>query len=410
MGTVLPAELISLLAGALGSLSLVNGHRFLKAMSVILALLLTICILLLKSRAALFSFVCGFLYLLLCFRFKHNHKWYFVLFLLAIAVIGTILYFIRPASAMGRLYIWRVCLDMIKERPLGFGWNGFIHQYMYYQADYLSTHPNTIFNVLADNVAFPYNEFLHTTISFGIPGLVLLLFVIWDTLSPHTYSSKDLIVKSLLVNYLVFSSFSYPTDAIYTCLLFPILTLLSRKGFLGPYVNILCGAIIVVATLLFIKRDTLERKIRNECFLYQEQRVDKLLHDEKEGLSLFPELRELILARIPTDHLTRYSDYILESARQCPNSESICRAGDVMAMQGDVRAALSYYDEASRMVPSRLTPRYKAFCLLLKNEQIEEAKAKGKEILSMDLKIRSSEVIQIRNKVKKAMMEFNLMD
>ena len=175
-----------------------------------------------------------------------------------------------------RLYIWRVCLNMIKERPLGFGWNGFIHHYMYYQADFLSTHPGTIFSVLADNVAFPYNEFLHTTIAFGIPGLVLLLFVIWDTLAPHTNSSKDLIVKSLLVNYLVFSSFSYPTDAIYTCLLFPILILLSRKGFLGPYVNILCGAIIVVATLLFIKRDTLERKIRNECFLYQEQRVDKL--------------------------------------------------------------------------------------------------------------------------------------
>lgn len=384
------------------------GHCLAKAVSIVFTCLAIGVVLYLNSRAALLSFVCGIFYLLLSGKYSGLQNR--LIGIISVTVITSLLFLIRPESAQGRLYIWRVCLDMIKEKPMGFGWNGFIHHYMHYQADYLSIHPDTIFSVLADNVAFPYNEFLHVAISFGIPGLVLLLFLLWNTVAFPASSPKDMITKSLLVNHLVFSFFSYPTDSIYTCLLFPFLILISRKRVFGTCVNILCGAIVVVATVLFIKRDTLERKICNECFHYQEQRFDKLFHEDPSGLSLFPELRELIVERIPTEHLTRHSVYVLESARQCPNSESFCRAGDVLAIQGEVQAALSYYEEASRMVPSRLTPRYKAFCLLLKNGQNKEAKEKGNEILSMDLKIRNREVIQIRNEVEHAMRTFNLID
>ena len=217
-------------------------------------------------------------------------------------------------------------------------------------------------------------------------------------------------IKSLLINYLVFSSLSYPSDAIYTCLLLPILLLITRKRFFKYGVNVLCGVIIVVSSLMFIKRDVLAWRIRNELFDYNDKNYKAFLQNERKSLLLFPELEDMLLKRVPMSQLTNYSDFVIECAAICPNTESFCRAGDTFALMGETASALQYYERASLMVPSRLTPRYKAFCLLLKNGQKEEAKAKGDEILSMDLKIRSSEVIRIRNEVESAMRTFNLND
>lgn len=308
---------------------------------------------------------------------------------------------------MGRLYIWRVCLNMIKEKPMGFGWNGFAHHYMCYQADYLSLHPDISFQNLADNVAFPYNEYLQITISFGVVALASLVFMVWNVLSSPAKSPKDWILNSLLVNYLVFSFLSYPSDAIYTCLLLPLLILISRKRIFHYGVNIICGIFIIISSIMFIKRDVLALKIRTELFDYNEKDYDTFIQKERTSLALFPEIEDMLLKRVPDGHLTRFFDFVMECAELCPNSESFCRAGDVLAKKGEMTSALEYYEQASQMVPSRLFPRYRAFCLLLETGQTEKAKAKGYEILSIDLKKRSSEVIRIRNEVEQAMLVFN---
>ncbi len=116
------------------------------------------------SRAALFAVFVGVV--LLCLEnFKERCK--FVLnrsivtsvtvTILVIVLIS--LYYIRPASANGRLLIWRVCLDIIAQRPLfGFGISGLEKNYMLFQAEYFHNNPASLFVQYADNNVYAFNE------------------------------------------------------------------------------------------------------------------------------------------------------------------------------------------------------------------------------------------------------------
>lgn len=82
------------------------------------------------------------------------------LFLFMILFIISIYYY-KKDSADGRLLIWRVSIDMIADAPLvGHGIGTFENKYMYYQAQYFESHPYSKYEKLADNIVYPYNEFL----------------------------------------------------------------------------------------------------------------------------------------------------------------------------------------------------------------------------------------------------------
>lgn len=397
-GAVLPAELMSLLAGAFGGLILYYGHRSLRAVSICFAISFLAGIIILGSRAALFSFICGFLYL--CGKKKDEHSpTPFSIYALLLLVL-LILFALRPTSATGRLYIWRVCLDMIKDRPWGYGWNGFIHYYMRYQASYLSTHPDPSFQYLADNVSFPYNEYLHTLISFGFEGFIVLLVLIMNALLAKKRTPKDIVLNSLLINYLVFAFFSFPSETVYTSLLFPGFILLSSKRWLPVITDLFCVLIIVSSCVLFERREILYSNIQDICYNSDENNRVNFLREKSDDFIQFPEYRDILLSRLSQSALTDNYDLVLECANSCPNTESYCRAGDVCAMRGDLISALNYYDGAAAMVPHRIIPKYKAFCLLIDLGMFEKASERGIQLLSMNIKIKGSTAILLMKDVE----------
>ncbi len=101
---------------------------------------------------------------------------------LFIASIGVVLFQYREGSANARLLVWRVSSDMICDKPvLGHGVAAFKKEYILYQAKYFEQHPSSDFAKVADNVAYPYNEFLHVFIEQGLVGgiIVIILFTIY---------------------------------------------------------------------------------------------------------------------------------------------------------------------------------------------------------------------------------------
>ncbi|WP_321287534.1 O-antigen ligase family protein [uncultured Sunxiuqinia sp.] len=97
---------------------------------------------------------------------------------IAIALLGGsyLLYQQKKDSANGRLLIWQVSWEMIKDKPLlGHGYRAFQAKYMDHQAIYFKNYPNSRLSILADNVKHPFNEFLKVTVEFGLGGLLLVL-------------------------------------------------------------------------------------------------------------------------------------------------------------------------------------------------------------------------------------------
>ena len=86
-----------------------------------------------------------------------------------IAIGAFILYSQKKDYANGRLLIWNVSVEMIKDKPLfGLGHDTFQAKYMNYQAEYFRNNPNSRYKLLADNVKHPFNEFIKVAVEFGI--------------------------------------------------------------------------------------------------------------------------------------------------------------------------------------------------------------------------------------------------
>ncbi|MFA5229064.1 MAG: O-antigen ligase family protein, partial [Candidatus Paceibacterota bacterium] len=106
-----------------------------------------------ESRAAILSLVPGLIWISHSTLMKMAGKKKKLLLTIIGSVLivgGLFLYRYKPASADGRLLIWRVSADMIADAPLfGHGIDGFSKEYMIYQANYFKENPTSYFTSVA---------------------------------------------------------------------------------------------------------------------------------------------------------------------------------------------------------------------------------------------------------------------
>ena len=102
------------------------------------------------------------------------------------AIAFTLLYHSKQASSDGRLFIWKISLQAIAQKPiLGSGYGQFEHDYNLAQAKYFATGTATQQEIRnASYVHMSYNEFLENLFEGGIIGLVLFVGLIAALLAP----------------------------------------------------------------------------------------------------------------------------------------------------------------------------------------------------------------------------------
>lgn len=134
--------------------------------------------------------------------------------LICIMVVGLAgIYYLKKDSADGRLLIWRVCTEMIKDRPIfGQGANSFEVHYMEYQARFFENNPFANPNV-ADDISYPFNEFVKVFVELGSVGIIFLLSILFILFKPSRTNNQRSIYSALgLCSLSVFALFSYPTE------------------------------------------------------------------------------------------------------------------------------------------------------------------------------------------------------
>jgi O-antigen ligase len=152
---------------------------------------------------------------------------------LAATTLG--LYHYKKDSADGRLLIWTVTANIIKDNPLlGVGHDRFKAHYMNYQADYFRNNPGSKYEQVADDNQYAFNEPLLTWSENGLIGLLLLGGIVlavfnsmfqvssfrltqsgtWN-LKPETERSvvkPETIIRATILSILVFGLFAYPSE------------------------------------------------------------------------------------------------------------------------------------------------------------------------------------------------------
>jgi O-antigen ligase len=252
-----PAGIASALACAwpLCFLFFASTNHYLRFCFYALAVIIAIAIILSGSRAGMLAIVVAMAIWLWVKIASWKIK---TAIIVAIVTLPVVMYYFKKDSADGRLLIWRVSLDMVADKPVtGHGLGAFQAKYMLYQAEYISTHPDSPLINLADNTYHPFNEYLRVLCEHGIVGLgaIVVLGILLVRTYRNNRSNEQLPAIMSLSALAVFSLFSYPFTYPFTwvVLFLDMAVIGNLAGVQAPVQkwNLLDGNIPRIAVLLF---------------------------------------------------------------------------------------------------------------------------------------------------------------
>jgi len=95
-------------------------------------------------------------------------------------IVGAGLYHLKKGSADGRLLVWKVSIEMIKDKPaFGHGYEGFKKHYMDYQSKYFHYNPESKEAMVAGDTNYAFNELIQLTVENGIIGILPFFAIIF---------------------------------------------------------------------------------------------------------------------------------------------------------------------------------------------------------------------------------------
>lgn len=354
---------------------------------------------------------------LLIQRFSSSvrRRWIIRYTFLLIIFLGCFFYFYKPGSVHGRILIWKVTTQMIKEKPIGgFGPNGFITEYMNYQGDYLKTQDSKGDKQFADNNHYVYNEPLRWMVEYGLAGLILYIGIVYAILSFKPKGVSSLSAKMICVSALIWGLFSYPSHA------YPILVIMTmamaemanhqRESLIciSPqwhiYHKIFVCTIIVVQSYLLVQmygcHQTLFQIIQRNATDKSEEAIVDL--SQLEAVMKDERIFWIHYCRILSES-HQYNLLLKKIAhweRLYPSTHTYILKGEALRGVGKMKEAEESFWTAHYMVPSRQKARYKLALLYNQEGRLSEAMQLANEILTEKVKIYGFETYEIHRNLR----------
>lgn len=353
------------------------------------------------SRAAFVGLIVGLLVFFIP-TIKKYKKLFFSIMAVSIIAVCIALYFYRPASANGRLLIWRVSTEMIADKPFfGHGIGAFPEKYMLYQAKYFSENPTSKFILVADNAAFPFNELLNVATQQGIVGLIIVLAIFY-----FAFRAKgNRTFKAALATLAVFSMFSYPTEVFPILLLFvvclgglrdsSVIVELTRNSLKNRiFITIFCLFVgfFITKDLIFVNQ--LSKSYKNNDMTSFEQSYEEMRYNRN------------------------YHDYYMDWLIEQPNSEHSERVENILpscenySLLAEYFLAKKNYEQAETtlciavdMIPTRIRPKYLLWQTYMEMENTSAALEMAQKILKTHVKVESVFTLKVKAQMKKYLAE-----
>jgi O-antigen polymerase len=383
----------------------------------------------------------------------------FALLITFLTISGAALYQFKKGSADGRRLIWKVSTAMIKDKPIwGHGFDGFIANYMDYQAAYFNDNPESKEAMVAGDTNYAFNEFVQLTVENGLVGLLLVLLILItifsnklplkpfkqsndQTLQPTTIAtivttetiqmlpevySLTTISRSVILSIVVFGLFSYPLQIlpIKICLVIALaisageLGLKRQENSLQPIyfskpLQFTLRYIFLVGGLGFLwlainkldqvktayidwksAFDTYNMGIYDDC-LTDYEKAYPILKTNGDFLTNYG--KALSMAETHNEAI----DVLQQAAKYYPNTIVYTALGDSYKKLSQNANAEQAYIYAWHMNPSRFYPKYLLAKLYNETGQQEKARQSAKELLDKEVKIESTAVQEIKAEMKR---------
>ncbi|HCL00122.1 MAG TPA: hypothetical protein DHW42_08485, partial [Candidatus Marinimicrobia bacterium] len=192
-------------------LCLENKIKISKPFKIIILIIFISSLVLNKSRGAWISLFLSLIILMILlyrnnikrFLCNNNIKVYYAYILLICVCLVIIVLVVRIniSSSIGRIYIWKISINLFFENIFtGVGYGCFDNVFLDYQAKYLQNPINFHLISKASNIASPHNQFLYIFCEAGIIGgiIFLLLYILSIVKLIYYINKKDINMRVYL--------------------------------------------------------------------------------------------------------------------------------------------------------------------------------------------------------------------
>lgn len=329
---------------------------------------------------------------------------------------GYLLFVLKPDSARGRLFMWKITCRAIAEKPLtGYGIHNFAAAYGNAQETYFAAGDYEPWEErVAGSPEYAFNEYLQAAVELGIPLAVCLLVVVVLCLYRGVRKGRYGICGAIL-SLMIFSFSSYPLQLpvfIVTSggLLVACLSGADRWQWLG--VAVLVGIIGGFRLKNDLQVEQACREWMNARVLYNAGAYQSA---EKEYGRLYPLLRDRASSLFEYGHGLHKQQQFSKSNRIL--KEALQRSCDPMILNvigknyqqmGDCLSAEDWFIRSTHRLPGRIYPYYLLAKLYAEPSFRQPDKFEKMKwmVLTKEPKVHSTAIRQMREEIKKIQLIF----
>ncbi|MES2006396.1 MAG: O-antigen ligase family protein [Bacteroidota bacterium] len=385
----------------------------------------------LNSRASWIGFIiCAIVLFYLKTKYKRIKIVFSVLLVLFVGFLAPFFFFLKEGSSYGRILIYKISLNMLKEHwLLGIGVGNFKTQYNLYQSRYFFEQGlEGKYALLADNTYFSFNEILQCFVENGLlvgTGIVIGFFLLlWNTVT--LYGKKieldHFFSPYLAICFLVSTSvLSYTLHSLPIVML--ILTLLSYLMCFSTRRTLVINKVRWRKSILIIQAIIACALIVHFMFIgwgkYQGHKAFELSASGYKTTARSIYLKVYNSNLVSGSILYHYamelydSNQLLEAMKILSLSMKDYTSNEVFLLLAAIQNELNYKSEAEKnyklavyMVPNRMKSRFELMSFYEENRDTLNVIKWGNSILSMGVKIQSSEVASMLKQTRRTLEAF----
>ena len=329
---------------------------------------------------------------------------------------GYLLFVLKPDSARGRLFMWKITCRAIAEKPLtGYGIHNFAAAYGNAQETYFAAGDYEPWEErVAGSPEYAFNEYLQAAVELGIPLAVCLLVVVVLCLYRGVCKGRYGICGAIL-SLMIFSFSSYPLQlpvfiVTFGGLLVACLSGADRWQWLGLAVSV--GIIGGFRLKNDLQVEQACREWMNARVLYNAGAYQSA---EKEYGRLYPLLRDRASFLFEYGHGLHKQQQFSKSNRIL--KEALQRSCDPMILNvigknyqqmGDCLSAEDWFIRSTHRLPGRIYPYYLLAKLYAEPSFRQPDKFEKMKwmVLTKEPKVHSTAIRQMREEIKKIQLIF----
>ena len=329
---------------------------------------------------------------------------------------GYLLFVLKPDSARGRLFMWKITCRAIAEKPLtGYGIHNFAAAYGNAQETYFAAGDYEPWEErVAGSPEYAFNEYLQAAVELGIPLAVCLLVVVVLCLYRGVRKGRYGICGAIL-SLMIFSFSSYPLQlpvfiVTFGGLLVACLSGADRWQWLGLAVSVgIIGGFRLKNDLQVERacREWMNARVLYSAGAYQSA--------EKEYGRLYPLLRDRASFLFEYGHGLHKQQQFSKSNRIL--KEALLRSCDPMILNvigknyqqmGDCLSAEDWFIRSTHRLPGRIYPYYLLAKLYAEPgfRQPDKFEKMKRMVLTKEPKVHSTAIRQMREEIKKIQLIF----